>query len=687
MAKTLDDVTKQLIEQEKSLDNVEAYTKSMSNDLSQFLGYIKQRDRKADANDAEALAETRRAQRNSGAGASAGGLFGSMAAGANRSMDEMDKRGGWKSWIPGATMAAGAYGIGKSLFGSNKGPSKGFVGGFGKNLVKRGVPGLLGGYFADDIANFLFGKEGESGIRDSIEESLNLDKAIQFGFLGSILGKRYAALGVVLGGIATDERMEKLSNISENFNKNIWPEIETGWNKMANWFDQNFATKLPTFKEASDKLKDTFGKINNSIDSAIAGMEKITDGDPNTGITGSEARDMGFWGLVTAKMSGLGVVLRKMGSKGKAVDAALTAIATVLGVDLVAEATGLKDYLGVDELPPGTFGLGMYGAYKGVQYSRSIGGAIANRMTGRGPGGSNSRGPSTNVKNQRTGFSKWKDANKQLVEKMKKGGKNAAWLFKQGYTISKDGFILKNGKMISGAAAAALLADSAPSGIIAKLAQMGSKKIAVRIVVGGIAGITAFFAAPAVAVATTVAGTAWVVYDLFTLLRWLAGEGQEIPLELRSEKEVLDKALNAAGPNLINDITNPMSGFNIAKTTAETAFAAAQGMGNVYTDPKRHAPKDMEFPFSGTGGYQGYFARATGSLSGWRPTTSSPSIYSPANDMYSEKDRGGNMAYQDNSTTVNQKSDTAIIGSNNLDVVDPTMMGWWIQGREMLGSN
>jgi len=69
---------------------------------------------------------------------------------------------------------------------------------FGKRLLRRGLMGGLVTLFADEIANFIIGPEGDKQLRES------LTRGLTFAGLGSIFGARFALLAGLFGFFVED---------------------------------------------------------------------------------------------------------------------------------------------------------------------------------------------------------------------------------------------------------------------------------------------------------------------------------------------------------------------------------------------------------------------------------------------------------------------------------------------------
>jgi len=86
-------------------------------------------------------------------------------------------------------------------------------------LLKRGIPALAVGLFADEIADFLLGADAEKEMRDQVSQ------AIQFGAAGSLLGKRFALIGAAAGFLIDDEVAAQLTEVGKSIGAMIGADI------------------------------------------------------------------------------------------------------------------------------------------------------------------------------------------------------------------------------------------------------------------------------------------------------------------------------------------------------------------------------------------------------------------------------------------------------------------------------
>ena len=146
---------------------------------------------------------------------------------------EKDREGGKFKAVAGGIGAAGSKvaGAAQSGLGSLQG-MLGKIGSFltpaalmalpgilGGVLLKRGIPALAVGLFADEIADFLLGPNAEKEMRDQVSQ------AIQFGAAGSLLGKRFALIGAAAGFLIDEEVAAQLTEVGKSIGAMIGADI------------------------------------------------------------------------------------------------------------------------------------------------------------------------------------------------------------------------------------------------------------------------------------------------------------------------------------------------------------------------------------------------------------------------------------------------------------------------------
>ena len=181
---------------------------------------------------------------------------------------EKDREGGKFKAVAGGISTAGSKvaGAAQGGLGSLQG-MMGKIGSFltpaalmalpgilGRVLLKRGIPALAVGIFADEISNFLLGPEASGELKDQVA------RAIQFGAAGSLLGKRFALIGAAAGFLIDDEVAKQMLEVGKSFGNLIGADIK-------NLDDlKGVMTSIGVF------LRDNLGK-------GLEGINKLLNGD------------------------------------------------------------------------------------------------------------------------------------------------------------------------------------------------------------------------------------------------------------------------------------------------------------------------------------------------------------------------------------------------------------------------
>lgn len=510
MPATLDDVVKILQDNQRMLQANVQSTKSTATNLTQFTQYFSRKDQKDAHEKLEAARESKDTKRSDFL---SGGVFGDMRTAASSASTKANR--GWQSWLPGgATMAGGMAGgtvLGKAL-------TKGLLG----QLLKRGIPGLIGLQFADEIANFMFGKEGESDLRDQLEKSMNVEGAIKGGALALAVGKKFLPFGALLGAIWNDEVSESVTELNKTFTATVKPELSAAYLSLHATVKQLTGTDLPNFGLGMKEVNRIVENMSSSLANGLDEINLILQGKGEFAWT-EGVKDASFWGLLGVKMLSVNKKLRRSKNmKAKFAGYVLDSLLLGLGVDQL---------LGADETPfdpskdpyaepgrPGGKNVNMPGPWE-IAFNAALTGVgvttTVKNLSGLGKKWNNAG----NAYKSWTTFGKnmgglksfhnqpnWlKNASGSVVDKIKKAG----------FAITKHGFLYdsKTGKMISGKAAAAAfvkLGIAAPKGALWRtLSAIGAKKIVI-----GIGAVTAgVLGAPVVATGLAVAGIALTVYE------------------------------------------------------------------------------------------------------------------------------------------------------------------------------
>lgn len=243
---TLADINKALQNQTSVLEDVASSTASTNSNLDRF---IRAMQRKQDGDDLEAEREKGRAR-----------LFQSQQ---QKSSDRPAPKSGMFDNIQfpaGILTAAGLSQFGKSLL---------------KGGLLRAVPIALATAFADDIESWVTSETGSKEIGEAAS------RASIGGAFGLALGKRFGALGAIIGAVATKDNIEKFNDLSTALKEKI----------------NGFLESVGTFTEsdAAKGIRDTFEKLGidiTAIKNGLPSMETVLTslstivGDALVAITG-----------------------------------------------------------------------------------------------------------------------------------------------------------------------------------------------------------------------------------------------------------------------------------------------------------------------------------------------------------------------------------------------------------------
>lgn len=196
-------------------------------------------------------------------------------------------------------------------------------------LLKRGIPALAVGIFADEIAGFLLGPEASGELRDQVA------RAIQGGAIGSLLGKKFAIIGAAAGFLIDDEVAKQMLEVGKSFGSLIGADIKN--------LDDLKGMMLSIGNFLRDNLKAGLEGINLLLNGQIAEFFGIGEGENKLFSTlgliaglglvlapGATLGAMGFLGkktlglglkALTVLWSGVPAVLRSLGLLGTAITA------------------------------------------------------------------------------------------------------------------------------------------------------------------------------------------------------------------------------------------------------------------------------------------------------------------------------------------------------------------------------
>jgi len=166
----------------------------------------------------------------------------------------------------------------------------GALAGIGGALLKRGIPGLIITMLADEIADYL--QDNVSGVSQSMRDMV--ERSLSIGGLGLIFGKKFAAIGAVLGAVLTDDNIEKINKIGDSFGV-----LSTKFFKM-------FNIELPS-------IEDILTSITTTVGSALDGIDALLQGDFDGFLKEIDNVAIAMAGLFTLFMPGKAVSLALRG--------------------------------------------------------------------------------------------------------------------------------------------------------------------------------------------------------------------------------------------------------------------------------------------------------------------------------------------------------------------------------------
>lgn len=142
--------------------------------------------------------------------------------------------------------APGFIGQGVDAARGGLGSFLGFGAGLGLRMLKRGIPGLIGTMFADEIADYVMGETGNAELADAV------GRAVTFGGIGLIFGKRFALLGTALGALMTPENTESIKKLGDQAQK-LFEDI--------GWFKDGFPSLAGIFTTVSTSFGNTLDNL------------------------------------------------------------------------------------------------------------------------------------------------------------------------------------------------------------------------------------------------------------------------------------------------------------------------------------------------------------------------------------------------------------------------------------------
>lgn len=230
---TLADVNATLGAQNLALSEVVKAQKETNTGISSFLEHIKTTDARDRREDQEDRREAKKAS-----------VLGTTLGAA----------GGYARSAGGALATAGkkSFNIAKSGLSGLKGLGGGFLGGLlSSKLIRFGLPALAF-MMGDEIADYIIGPDGSGALKKQ------LSFAIKGGAIGSLLGPRFGLLGLAIGGLLGDDKInEELGIMTEKINELV----------------KKIGIK--------DGLAGLFQKITKGIGIGLESINKLLDGQVN----------------------------------------------------------------------------------------------------------------------------------------------------------------------------------------------------------------------------------------------------------------------------------------------------------------------------------------------------------------------------------------------------------------------
>ena len=241
------------------------------------------------------------------------------------------------------------FGLGKDLF-SKLGSviTVGLAGVFltsllGSKAFRGGVAGL-GVMFGDEIAEMLTGEDAKQEVKDQ------LSGAIKGGALGFLLGPRFGAIGFILGGLLSNEKVDE----------------EAG----------RLLTNLKDFEVKFPKLSKFFGGLGSAVGSGLESINNLIEGTSENKIKDIAKSIALVGGVATLLMPGKILGLLAGATRLLMASPAGLALLAIAGGGLLANKL-MGNNITEGEIDPTAFGtgslvtgVGLIGAKKGIDKLR-----------------------------------------------------------------------------------------------------------------------------------------------------------------------------------------------------------------------------------------------------------------------------------------------------------------------------
>tara|TARA_Y100000114_G_scaffold62767_1_gene57492 strand:- start:3732 stop:5303 length:1572 start_codon:yes stop_codon:yes gene_type:complete len=180
---------------------------------------------------------------------------------------------------------------------------------FGKSFLKKGLPAALVGLFADEIADFIIGPEGNKELREAIASGLT------FAAVGSIFGKRFALIGAAFGFLVDDK--EKVFDELKKTIDELKEKFDFG--DLRAWIQTNLIEGLEGIRMLfQGDLKGVWkeGKILETL-GLLAALGAVLAPTAAIGLLLKGPR-LAFW-LGGKGLKGVGFVLKQLGNLGTSI--------------------------------------------------------------------------------------------------------------------------------------------------------------------------------------------------------------------------------------------------------------------------------------------------------------------------------------------------------------------------------
>lgn len=315
----------------EGLRGVKKEIQSINSNISNLINSITANNRAAFRAGAAA---SRGSQQNPTQGGSGGGGGGGNQGNQNQQNQNQNQNqtqtGGIFGFLKNNPVAAAGGGFAAGL-------GLGFIGSFLKFFLNpktvrgRAAIGVIGLAMADQVVDFLLGKEGESAVRDVVDENFNVEAALGLGFLASAINFRLGLFTGFAALFATDANLKKFDNLMSSVKKrgeSVRDHIEE---KLLPYFDEFFNVQLPTVDQALGNISEGMGK-------ALESLTMIVDGDFKDAFTNERGNRLAFFTLLGTRMAGItGLLKRSPNMRAKLAGYVMDGLMIGLGFDMLLD--------------------------------------------------------------------------------------------------------------------------------------------------------------------------------------------------------------------------------------------------------------------------------------------------------------------------------------------------------------